>query len=155
LVAIFLFIPLVSFALPRAPKWLRKRFLLTRVGYVKSKPLSRRPKNYLGIAITIPVVLIVVYFAPHGHWLLAAVAVVWGGLTVTFGRSLRYWVTESVAVAAGVWMAFTNIELGLGFAILWGGLGLISLVSGTVVLVSFLRQPIENEEGANEHGAEV
>jgi len=144
---------LASFALPRAPKWLRKRFLLARVGYVKPKAIPRRLKNYLGIAIGIPVALVVVYFAHDGRWLLAAAAILWGGLTVTFGRSLRYWVTAVVAVSAGVWLAFTNIELGLGFAILWGGLGLITLTSGSFVLMRFLRQSREDEESVSEEGA--
>ena len=79
--------------------------------------------------------------------MLAAAAMTWGALTVTFGRSWRYWVTAVVALAVGTWLTFTNVELGLGFAILWGGLGLISLISGTVVLLRFLRQPVESEEG--------
>jgi hypothetical protein len=86
---------------------------------------------------------------------LAVAAAFWGVLTVIFGRSLRFVLTAVLAVAAGLWLVRSGMDLGLGFAILWGGLGLISLVSGTVVLVSFLRQPIENEEGANEDGAEV
>ena len=143
---------LTCFALPRAPKWLRKRFLLERVGYVKPRTIPFKLKNYPGFLVPIPGFFII-YFAHNGRWLLAAAAVVWGVLTVTFGRSLRYWVTAAAAVAAGVWLAFTNIELGLGFAILWGGLGIASLTSGTVVLVGFLRQSREDEESVSEEGA--
>jgi hypothetical protein len=153
LFVMLLVLMLTCFALPRAPKWLRKRFLLAQVGYVKPKAIPRRLKNYLGFAIGIPVALLVVYFAHDGRWLLAAAAILWGGITVTFGRSLRYWVTAVVAVSAGVWLAFTNIELGLGFAILWGGLGLVTLTSGSFVLLRFLRQSREDDESVSEEGA--
>lgn len=145
----FLLLMVTCFCLPRAPKWLRKRFLLTQVGYVKSKPIPFRLKNYVGVAVGVPMAFII-YFAHNGRWLLAAAAVLWGALAVIFGRSLRYWVAAVVAVSAGVWMTFTNIELGLGFAILWGGLGFLSLISGTVVLLRFLRQSREDEKGVSE-----
>jgi len=150
--ALALLMPLMCFGLPWAVKWLRRRFLLARVGYVKSRPLSRRPV-YLGIVIAILALLLFGYAAPHWHWELAAAGIFWGGLTVLIDRSPRFLATAVVAVLAGVWLTLTGVALDLGFAILWGGLGLISLLSGTVVLLRFLRQPAENDESVGEESA--
>lgn len=143
-------IPVMGIGLPWVIKSLRRRFLLSRAGYVKSKPPSRG-SVYIGICtatvIAILGVLVFGYAAPHSHWELAAVGIVSGGLMVLFDRSPRFVVTAVFAVAAGLWLTLANVALDLGFAILWGGLGLIMLVSGTAGLLRFLRQPAESEEG--------
>jgi hypothetical protein len=156
-VAFALLTPLMCIGLPWAVKWLRKRFLLARTGYVKARPLPLRPR-FLVILIAILTAAVASCLGArahweHSHWTLAAGATLWGILTVLFGRSLRFVVSAVLAVAAGIWLAQSDLELGLAFAILWGGLGLISLISGTVVLLRFLRQPLESEEGVNEEGA--
>jgi hypothetical protein len=153
-VAFLLLTPVLCIGLPWAIKSLRRRFLLSRAGYVKSKPISRRPV-YMGIAIAILALFFCAYVAPHEHWELGASAILWGAITAWVGRSLRFVVTAVVAVMAGLWMTLTNVPLDLGFAILWGGLGLISLISGTVVLLRFLRQSREDEESVSEEAAGV
>lgn len=45
--------------------------------------------------------------------------------------------------AMGISLAFSRVSLDTGFAILFGFQGALSLVSGVVVLLTFMGQPIE------------
>jgi hypothetical protein len=139
--------PGMCFGLPWIIKSLRGRYLLNRIGYVKSKPPSRW-LVYIGIVIAILDLFIFGYAAPHWRCELAAAGIFSGVLTILISRSLRFVVIATFAVVLSLWLTLTNVAQDLGFAILWGALGLLTLTSGTIVLLRFLRQPVESEESA-------
>jgi len=151
--ALAFFVPVMGIGLPWVIKSLRRRFLLSRAGYVKSKPPSRRAVYtgiFTAIVIAILGVFVFVYVARHSHWELAAAGIFSGGLMVLIDRSLRFVFIAAFAAAAGIWLTLSNLALDLGFAILWSSLGLIFLISGTIVLLRFLRQPEGSEESSGE-----
>jgi len=74
--------------------------------------------------------------------------------SIAYAKSLQpqylHAVPVAFAAAAGIWLTLSNLALDLGFAILWSSLGLIFLISGTIVLLRFLRQPEGSEERSGE-----
>jgi hypothetical protein len=65
--AFALLTPLMCIGLPWAIKGLRRRFLIARTGYVKSRPLALRPK-FLSILIAILVAAAVATLVVHTRW---------------------------------------------------------------------------------------
>jgi ABC-type uncharacterized transport system permease subunit len=80
------------------------------------------------------------------RWLLAGTGLLGGALIAWRGR-LRRFVIEGVLMAAtGVFLAFAGVSLEMGFTMLLGFQGLVTLVSGGVVFLRFIRQPMETGE---------
>jgi hypothetical protein len=151
--------PVVGFGSPWAIKKVRRRFLIERVGYVELKPVNReRTAVVIAIAFVVAAVTAVaVMFAveaapPHApyrgsflssSWMLAGTGILGGVLAASSGRSLRYYSVGVLLAAIGIFLAFSRVSLQMGLTILFGSIGLLSLISGSIVLLLFLRQPTE------------
>ena len=133
------------FGLPWALKSVRERYLIGRWGYVRYKPIGRKQIG-TGIALAVlmaAVVLGVVSgFLPADGWILGWTGLFGGALTAWCGRLPRFFAGGVAMAAAGLLLAFSGVSLPAGFAILFGFLGLMWLVSGAVVFVRFIRRPI-------------
>ena len=77
---------------------------------------------------------------PPASWILAGTGIGGGVLAVYAGRLPRYMVGGVVMALTGIVLAFSRFSLGVGSIILYGSMGILSLVSGCVVLLLFLRQ---------------
>ncbi len=145
-VALALFMPAWIFAMPWALRQVRRRYLIEREGYVEPAPAGRKP---IAIGITVAVVVAVAIaimtrgVAQPDRWLLAGTGVFGGVLAFVSGRLLRFGIIGALMSATGLCLAGFDVPLTLGFAILFGVAGLLSLISGSVVFARFLRQPIE------------
>jgi hypothetical protein len=71
-----------------------------------------------------------------------------GGLLLALsGRSPRFVVGGVAMAATGILVAFSGTSLEIGFAILYGSMGLVALISGCVVFVFFTHKPAASDEG--------
>lgn len=161
--------PAIMFGSKWAIKQARGRFLIEKVGYVKLKPLNRSlMARVMGIAVVTAVVMaFATYFlarapgahlhAPDAHlhsvdwdlltsWSFAGTGVFGGILWVMCGRLPRFVIGGTIMAATGIALAFTGVGPERGMSIFYGTAGLLSLVSGCVVLFLFLRQPTEPRE---------
>lgn len=144
-----LLIPVLCIGTPRALKWVRRRYLVERVGYVEFKPISGRQ---IGIGITLAVVAAVVLFgvvtqfSKPDRWVLAGTGLFGGALTALSGRLPRFVIGGVLMAATGMVIAFTGVSLQIGFAVLFGFQGLLALISGGVVFLRLIRQPVEPGE---------
>lgn len=144
-----LLIPVLGIGTPPALKWVRRRYLIERVGYVEANPIGRRQ---IGIGITFGVVAAVVLFGvvtrySHPDRLVLAGTGLFGGAIAALSGQLPRFVIGGVLMAAtGIVIAFAGLSLEIGFAVLFGFLGLLALISGGVVFLRFIRQPIEPDE---------
>jgi small-conductance mechanosensitive channel len=133
-------------------KHVRRRYLIEKVGYVEPKPISRKRRGIAFIilaAVAVATVFAVYIFRgsiPSTGWLLAGTGIIGGALAVVAGRLPRFIIGGVIMAATGIYLAFSGVSLTVGFAILYGLMGLLSLVSGCVVLMLFLRQPAEAGE---------
>jgi len=135
-------IPLMGFGASWAVKRVRRQFLIERVGYVQPKPIGVKPVAVtLVIAVAAAVLVSVISHAQFDGLILACSGVFGGGLAVLSGRSLRFAIGGILVAAAGVLIGLSGTSLEIGFALLWGFAGLLSLLSGCIVLLHFLRQP--------------
>lgn len=139
--------PMIA-ASPWAIKSVRRRFLMERVGYVELKPVPRK-RSILVIAIAIVTAGVTTWAAyrraiPPASWLLAAIGIGGGLLTAYAGRLPRFIVGGVVMAALGISLGFRRVTLDVGSLILYGSIGMLSLVSGCVVLLRFLRMPKED-----------
>jgi hypothetical protein len=142
-------IPVLCIGSPRALQWVRRRFLIERVGYVEPKPISR---TQIGIGIILAVVMavtlfgVVTRFSRPDRWVLAGTGLLGGALAALGGRLPRFVIGGVLMAAAGIVIAFSGVSLQIGFAMLFGFQGLLALVSGGVVFLRFIRRPIESGE---------
>jgi hypothetical protein len=139
------------------------------VGYVKLKPLNKKMMvRVISIAIVTAVIAaFATYFlvrttgaqlqpsaAPQhsidwplfARWSFAATGIFGGVLCVMCGRSSRFIIFGAIMAATGIALAFAGISVELGMTILYGVTGSLSFVSGCIVLMLFLRQPVEEGE---------
>ena len=139
-------IPLLCFGSPWALKWVRSRYLIERWGYMQSQPIGR---NQIGIAILVAVLIATALFAfvsrnaQPDRWLLAGTGLFGGALGAWCGRLPRFAIGGLLMAATGIWLAFSGVSPQMGFAILFGFQGLLALISGAVVFLRFLREPVE------------
>jgi hypothetical protein len=128
-----------------AIKTVRRKFLIERVGYVEYKPVNRkRYWTVFGIAFIIAGTITFAIGSrsvPSGSWLLAVTGICGGILAVQAGRLPRFIIGGTLMAATGIVTGLLRLPLGQGFTILFGSMGLLSLVSGSVVLLLFLRKP--------------
>lgn len=147
--ALSLLLPVVGFGSPWAVRWVRRRYLVERVGYVQHKPIGRRQAGF-GIVVAALMALALFGAVPRlsqpDRWLLAGTGLLGGALMAWCGRLPRFVVGGAVTAAVGVFVAFAGVSLRIGFTTLFGFQGLAILVSGSVVFLRFIRQPIETGE---------
>jgi hypothetical protein len=83
---------------------------------------------------------------PPASLMLARTGIGGGLLAALSGGIPRFVIGGIVMAATGILVAFSRVSLGLGFAILFGLMGALTLVSGCVVFLLFVRQPAETGE---------
>ena len=153
-VAVFasaLLLPMAVFGKVWVLKWVRRRFLIERWGFVEYKLIDRK-RIGIGILIAAMMALAIFGVVPRlsqpDRWLLAGTGLFWGAVLAWSGRLPRFVIGGAVMATTGVLVAFSGVSREAGFAILFGFQGLLSLVSGCVVFLRFIRQPIERGDSA-------
>ena len=132
-----------------ALQWLRRRFLIERVGYVEYKPMGWKQIGF-GIALAALLALalfgVATWVSHPDRWLLAGTGLLGGGLIAWCGRLPRFILGGVVMAATGAFLAFAGVSLGIGFTMLYGFQGVVTLVSGGVVFLRLIRQAVETGE---------
>lgn len=142
-------IPALVLGTPAALRWVRRRYLLARVGYVQHKPVGWKQ---IGFGILAAVLMAIALFgvvprlARPDAWLLAGTGLFGGALAALGGRLPRFVIGGFLMAAMGMILACSGVSLNLGFAILFGFAGGLSLVSGGIVCLRFMRQPSDSGE---------
>jgi hypothetical protein len=134
-------VPLLCYAIRPAVQWLRTRYLLDRVGYFEPKRTSGSERR-AGAAVALIVLVVLLLLSqlpPPGAWLLVFTGLASGALAAGCGHQPRFIVSGSIVAVSGVVIAMSEVSLSIGFAILFGLTGVLSLVSGAVVLSRLLR----------------
>jgi hypothetical protein len=144
-----LMVPMIGVA-PSAIKWIRRQFLIEKVGYVE---LKRVPMKLLiivtciGFAVAAAMAWAVYRRAlPASGPMVAATGILWGLLAAYAGRLPRYVVGGVLMAALGICLGLSGVSFEMGSLILYGSMGILSLVSGCVVLLRFLRMPNEDTD---------
>jgi hypothetical protein len=129
-----------------AIKWMRRRFLIEKVGYVELKPAPKRLLIIVACIAFAAAMAWAVYLRvlPPSGWMVAGTGIAWGLLAAYAGRLPRYVVGGVLMAALGICLGLSRVSYEKGSLILYGSMGMLSLVSGCVVLLHFLRMP--NEE---------
>ena len=136
--------PVLSLGTPAALRWVRRRYFIERVGYVQYKPVGWKQ---IGFGILVAVLMLVALFgvvprlARPDAWLLAGTGLFGGALAALGGRLPRFFIGGLLMAAMGMILAYTGVALDVGFAILFGFAGGLSLVAGGIVCLRFMRQP--------------
>jgi hypothetical protein len=153
-----LLFPALAFGTQWAIKHVRRRFLIKKVGYVEAKPVNRKQRGIVFViaaAVAAAVTIATYIFIRGSHsstafsatgWLLAGTGIIGGAGAAFLGRLPRYVVGGVIMAATGIYLAFSGVSLNAGFAILYGLIGLLSLISGCVVLLLLVRQPAQEGE---------
>lgn len=131
-------------------KKLRRRYLIEKAGYVEFKPANRRR-----LAIIVCIAFLVGGLAafalskgavPPASWFVAGIGI-WGGALAAYAGKIPRFVIGGVIMAlVGIGVGFSRVSLGAGQAILYGVMGVLSLCSGVVVLIIFLRKRDEGSD---------
>lgn len=129
-----------------AIKAIRRKFLIERVGYVEFKPVNRkRFWTVFGVAFLVAAAVALAMAAkstPPRNWLVAITGIGGGILAIQAGRLPRFVIGGVLMAATGVVLGLSRVSLEVGFTILFGSMGLLSLVSGCAVFLLFLRKPV-------------
>lgn len=149
-VVLILIFPL-SFLMPHAVKWARNRYLIERAGYVEVKPptINGRLRMALiaaliAIVAVVAVVVAIRHLAPlSSRWIVAGAGVFCGVLLPVSGRELRFVFSGAVIAVTGILLGIYGVDFGIGWTILYGAGGAITVISGTVVLLRFLGRTSE------------
>jgi hypothetical protein len=143
-------VPALGFGSMWAIKKVRSHFLIEQEGYVKLKPANRKHSAIIGaLAFVIAVAMVFGIYKralPPASWILAGTGIGGGVLAAQAGRLPRYVVGGVVMAVTGILLAFSRVSLEKGYMILYGSMGILSLVSGCVVLFLFLRRTPEAGE---------
>jgi hypothetical protein len=132
-----------------ALKSVRRRYLMERVGYVQHKPIGWRRIGFgilLAALLALALFVVLSRLPQPNRWLLAGTGLLGGALIAWCGRLPRFVIEGVVMAATGVFLAFTGVSLEMGFTMLFGFQGLVTLVSGGVVFLRFIREPMEAGE---------
>jgi hypothetical protein len=150
--------PLLIIPLIFMPSWavkkIRARYLIERAGYVEMKPLSRKKRMRVALMAGIfgAVAVAAVAAAAWAHisstsqWVLMGTGVLGGVLFPICGRALRFVFLGAVFAATGILLGIRDVGYGTGWVVLYGVAGAITVISGSVVLLRFLRGTREAEE---------
>ena len=147
-VSLSLLIPVLCIGSPQAVKWVRRRYLIERAGYVEFEPIGRRQIG-LGIVLAVLVtaaIFEVNRFSQPDRWVLAGTGLLGGAIAAFSGRRPRFVLGGLLMAATGMAIAYSGLPLQNGFAILFGLQGLLAFLSGGVVLLRFLRRPMDPDE---------
>jgi hypothetical protein len=140
-------LPVLIFGAPKAITLVRNRYLIRRVGYVKTKAMQ--PKT-VGIGSMFAILVAILLFgvvprlAQSQQWLLASAGFGGGVMACLCGRAPRFFLVGGIIAFTGIAVALSPVSLTAGFAILWCVTGLAILVSGSLVFARFLRLPRGN-----------
>lgn len=144
---VLLIAPMIGVA-PWAIKWTRRRFLIETVGFVELKPVPAKLLvlvTCLAFLVAAAMVWAVYRHAmPPNGWRIAGTAIAWGSLAAYAGRLPRFIVGGVLMSVAGICLAFCNVSFEMGSLILYGSMGILSLVSGCVVFLRLVRT--QNQE---------
>jgi hypothetical protein len=142
-----LLFPTMALGSQWAIKQVRRRFLIGKVGYVETKPVNRKRFGFVfSLAFAIAVAAVFAAYRglfPPAGWILAGTGIFGGALAAFAGRLPRYVIGGAIMAATGILLAIARVSLEMGFTVLYGLMGLLSLISGCVVLLFFLRKPAE------------
>jgi hypothetical protein len=138
LVSAFL-LPLLAFSAKWVLKKVRTRYLIERWGFAEYKLINWKR---IGLGILVAALMAVVLFGVDS-WRLAGMGLVGGAFVAWTGRLLRFVIEGAAMATTGLVVAFSGVSPDVGFAIVFGVQGLITLASGCVVFLRFIRQPIE------------
>ena len=146
----FLFVCLAMCALAnRIIKGVRRRYLIDRVGYVKPRP--NKPKPFLVFAMALFVAVCAALAIrgllgrEQGRWLLVFLGAVYGGGQPLLGKLPRFYITGALSLAAGILLSLSDFSLEISTALFMDFVGVLAIISGVIVLLRFLRQPVEME----------
>lgn len=142
-------IPPLCLGLPWALRWVRRRYLIARVGYVQYKPIGRKqiaPGIIMAVLMAVALLGVVPRLPEPDRWVLAGTGLFGGALAAFCGQQARFVIGGIVTAGIGLFVAFSGVTLLVGFTIIFGLAGLLSLISGTAVFLRFIRQPIEAGE---------
>ena len=147
--ALSLLIPVLCFGLLWALRWVRRRYLIGRLGYVQPRPIGRKQ---IGIGVALAVLMTVALFgvapqlAQPDRWVLAGTGLFGGALVALCGQLPRFVIGGLIMAATGICVGLSGASLEIGFAILFGFQGILALISGGVVFLRFIREPVETAE---------
>lgn len=131
-------------------KKLRRRFLIEKAGYVEFRPVNRKRIGIVfGLAFVIAAVAAVVVSKgaiPPASWFVAGIGIGGGALAAYAGKIPRFVIGGVIMALVGIVVGLSRVSLGMGQAILYGVMGVLSLCSGVFVLIIFLRKRDEGSE---------
>jgi len=143
---------IVTYCLVSGPivKWLRRRYLIQRVGYVQfrtNKPAMLRA-ILLSVLVSVSGALIVWRLRSVGplKGLIVMLGFLIGGFEVYAGRFLRFWFTGAFAVLAALALAASSLSVSVSLAVFFDIVGVVEIIVGGFVLIRLLSQPIEAGE---------
>ena len=143
-------LPILIFGSQWVIKRLRRRYLMERVGFVELKPLNRkRLAVILGFAFAVGTAVALAAWkdaVPPASWFVAGIGIFGGALAAIAGKIPRFFIGGGIMAVVGILVGLSRVSLGTGQAILYGIMGLLSLVSGVVVLLLFIRKRDEGGE---------
>ncbi|MGA8088314.1 MAG: hypothetical protein WCA10_13475 [Terracidiphilus sp.] len=140
----------VGALLPWMIRMVRRRYLIERVGYVEPKPANRkRLAVVVGIAFVVGAAAAFAAWRgafPPASWVLAGTGIFGGAIVAAAGRLPRFIVGGVIGAVVGCVAGLDRLTLALGFTLVYGVMGLLSLGSGVVVLLLFMRKRDEAGE---------
>jgi hypothetical protein len=150
-VLIFVLLAAVTgLAMVPAARWLRLRYLTARSGYVKFKPRTWRASAMITAAVLAGTVFALAALGLSGvlaqHWLLMITGVLIGSVWALLGRRPRFFVTGGLIVLSAVLLGFSTLPTEIAWCAFYACAGVLTLASGTVVLLSLIRRTAESPE---------
>jgi len=137
-------VPALGAGLPAAIKWLRRRHLIHRFGYLETTAVRKRSLLVgLLLAAGIAALIGVARFSIPDQWVLAGAGLFAGTLCAFCGKLIRFAVYGVLIAAAGLFIAQIRLSLLSGFPLLFGFCGGLLLLSGILVFVRYMRSPAE------------
>jgi hypothetical protein len=140
-VLIFAFgFPAASFLTPRLLKWVRRRYLVEREGYVEhlaNRTVPLRRARLMGIGAVLIVLGQVALRPLPDSWVVGVTGLAGGVLAALCGREPRFYFAGFLMASIGLALAYSGIPMETGFVILFGIMGALELISGTIVWMRF------------------
>jgi hypothetical protein len=134
-------------------KFVRSRWLIDRSGYVEMKPPARKHllrvviigtiSTIVAAALVVAVLRTYISYASARQWVFVAGGVFCGLLLPACGRSMRFVLSGALIAATGILLGILNVDYDPGWTIFYGVAGVVTTISGTVALISFLRETRE------------
>lgn len=137
-------------------KWIRRRYLVERVGYIESRldePSKRRHKRkQLAILLASLSLLMVIMVMDLlnilplnlGRSIILFLGIVFCGAFLSFGTAYRFKVNGILALIAGLFLAFREPPLQTAVASFLTAVGSVNLISGLFVFFRFMRRTSED-----------